>query len=94
MNMKKIFILLAIGLLSLVSCMCPNKNDEKCNETVDIGNCNDIEHVTINDYYHYNYKKIVLEGHDYYFRSWATRGGHGSDLVHNPNCKTCRLWKR
>lgn len=86
--MRKLFILMTIGLLSITSCECPD--GKKCNETVDIENCNDIENVTIKYFYQYNYKKIVLEGHDYYFRGWTTRGGHGSDLVHNPNCRICR----
>jgi hypothetical protein len=32
------------------------------------------------------YYKIELEGHQFYFRSWSTYTGIGSDLVHNPNC--------
>jgi hypothetical protein len=38
----------------------------------------------------YKYKKIIIEDHDYYFRSWPTRNGSGSNLVHNPNCSTCK----
>ena len=38
----------------------------------------------------YVYTKIVIENHEYYFRTWATRGGYGSNLVHNPNCSTCK----
>ena len=32
------------------------------------------------------YYKIELEGHQYYFRTFSTYSGTGSDLVHNPNC--------
>ena len=38
----------------------------------------------------YTYKKIIIEDHEYYFRGWPTRNGTGSNLVHNPNCSTCK----
>lgn len=38
----------------------------------------------------YKYKKVIIEDHEYYFRRWATRNGTGSNLVHNPNCSTCK----
>lgn len=43
-----------------------------------------------NGYTGYEYKKIIIEDHEYYFRSWPTRNGAGSNLVHNPNCSTCK----
>ena len=36
-----------------------------------------------------SYRKVEVEGHDFYFRTWGTERGTGSDLVHNPNCKKC-----
>lgn len=38
----------------------------------------------------YKYKKIIIEDHEYYFRTWPTRNGKGSNLVHNPNCSICK----
>ena len=88
--MKKIFfIITSILLLSITSCTCGNY-EKNCTETIDISDNNDIEYLVIKYYHDYKYKKLVIDGHDYYFRSWQTRGGHGSDLVHNPNCRKCQ----
>lgn len=85
--MKKIFLTI-ICLLLLVACTVDNPAN--CNETIDVDNDNNVEYVEIKSYFNnYQYRKIVVEGHDYYFRGWHTRGGHGSDLVHNPNCRAC-----
>lgn len=87
--MKKIFILLSLCIAFLASCKCEHRGD--CNEVVDTKQ-DDMDYISIRAYmYDYNYYKIVLEGHDYYFRCWATRIGYGSDLVHNPNCKVCKV---
>ena len=87
--MKKIFILLSLCIVFLTSCVCEEEGN--CNETIDVYNTGEFEYVKIKGaMYEYNYKKIVVEGHDYYFREWATKYGHGSDLVHNPNCKACK----
>lgn len=42
------------------------------------------------------YDKIVVEGHDYYFRTWASgnsldKFAVGSDLVHSGNCRKCSI---
>lgn len=86
--MKKIFfIITSILLLSITSCVHDEGN---CTETIDISDNNCDEYIIIKTPFEYKYKKLVIDGHDYYFRSWQTRGGHGSDLVHNPNCRQCQ----
>ena len=89
--MKKLFfILMAFITIALVSCCQPENMDECCNDVTIIRNSDNVEYVLIKDWFDFKYEKIVIEGHDYYFRGWATRGGHGSDLVHNPNCRQCK----
>lgn len=74
--------------MSIISCTCGN-DEKNCTETIDISDNNDVEYLVIKGIHNYKYKKLVIDDHDYYFRSWATRGGYGSDLVHNPNCRQC-----
>lgn len=89
--MKKLFfILTAFITIALVSC-CPSENmDECCDDVTDIRNSDNVEYILIKDWTEFRYEKIVIEGHDYYFRGWPTRSGNGSDLVHNPNCRQCK----
>ena len=92
--MKKIFILLSLCIITFLT-SCVREQEGNCNETIDVYNTGEVEYVKIKGAFcDYNYKKIVVEGHDYYFREWTTKNDYGSDLVHNPNCKACRLWKR
>lgn len=90
--MKKLFsILTAFIAIALVSCCQSENMDENCDDvTIIRRNSDNVEYVLIKDWFDFKYEKIVIEGHDYYFRGWATRGGHGSDLVHNPNCRQCK----
>lgn len=89
--MKKLFfILMAFIAIALVSCCVPENMDEHCDDVANIRNSDNVDYILIKDWSEFRYKKIVIEGHDYYFRGWCTRGGHGSDLVHNPNCRQCR----
>lgn len=90
--MKKLFsILTAFIAIALVSCCQSETMDESCDDVTNISNSDNIEYVLIKDcLFDFKYEKIVIEGHDYYFRGWCTRGGHGSDLVHNPNCRQCK----
>lgn len=73
--MKKLAIIIFAFAL-FASCSNQSQHIESAvvvdNEMVDING---------NTYY-----KIELEGHRFYFRSWETYCGVGSDLVHNPNC--------
>ncbi len=39
---------------------------------------------------YYDYEKIKIDNHDFYFRTWSTKYGYGSDLVHNPSCSYCK----
>ena len=74
--MKKILYII-FGLLLFVSC-------QEIKEPVDtIEISSETDFVVINDI---RYSKIELEGHQYYFRTFSTYCGTGSDLVHNPNC--------
>lgn len=61
-------------------------NEYKDEPTIETSN----ECITIKDGWNtYNYKKVMIENHEYYFRTWKTKIGFGSDLVHNLNCSTC-----
>lgn len=81
--MKKILFIL-FSVLFLISCESDREPNSYSQYNVHKDECIDI----INECDSYiRYYKINLEGHDYYFRKWATRMGVGSDLVHNPNCK-------
>ena len=73
--MKKLLCIL-FGLVLFISC------DER-EPTEKIRTSSNTESISVNGKKDY---KIELEGHQFYFRSWSTYCGTGSDLVHNPNC--------
>lgn len=80
--MKKL-IYLIIVVFSFISC---NENEYTIQPEVSTSE----ENIVIKDGWNgFKYKKTIVENHEYYFRTWATRGGYGSDLVHNPNCSFC-----
>ena len=74
--MKNILYII-FGLLLLTS--CKEKKDPVY--TIEISSETDCVKIDGQRYY-----KIELEGHQYYFRTFSTYSGTGSDLVHNPNC--------
>lgn len=81
--MKKLITLLLIVLV-LSSC---NRDDRVPSTTVEYTNNNQVNYITIHSNDHkYDYEKIKIDGHDFLFRTWGTKYGYGSDLVHNPSC--------
>jgi hypothetical protein len=77
-------VTILIGFIYIMGSKC--SNEYKNEPIIETSN----ECITIKDGWNtYNYKKVIIEDHEYYFRIWATRNGAGSDLVHNPNCSTC-----
>ena len=74
--MKKILYII-FGLLLFVSC----EEIKDPVDTIEISSETDCVEIDGKIYY-----KIQLEGHQYYFRTFSTYSGTGSDLVHNPNC--------
>ena len=80
--MKKL-ILLFLMILVLSSCT----DNRIPSTTVEYTNNNQVNYITINsDNHKYDYEKVKIDGHDFLFRTWVTKYGHGSDLVHNPSC--------
>ena len=80
---KFIKFILILCCIIVISCECNTYNSSPV-----VSPESSSEKVIIKDDYNdYVYTKIVIENHEYYFRSWAAY--HGSDLVHNPNCSTC-----
>jgi hypothetical protein len=75
--MKNLFYIL-FGFLLFVGCNNEKDPEAKIEITTET-NC-----VEINGRRFY---KIELEGHQYYYRTYSTYGGRGTDLVHNPNCQ-------
>lgn len=75
--MRKLLYIL-FGLVLFISC---DKDEREPTEKVRTSS--NTESVAIDGKKYY---KIELEGHQFYFRSWSTYNGNGSDLVHDPNC--------
>lgn len=84
MNKFTKFILI-VCCITVISCECNTYNSSP------VVTSESSEKVIIKDDYNdFVYTKIVIENHEYYFRSWAADGQYyGSNLVHNPNCSTC-----
>jgi len=78
--MKKL-LLFVIGILVFTSC------DEHTPSNVNNVKHKGVEYITIRDV---EYEKIVIEGHDFLFRSYSTYTGTGSDLEHSPICSKCK----
>jgi len=77
------------NLLILFVCCIFISCQEKYIETPEISTTE--ETIVIKEgYENFKYKKVIIEDHEYYFRIWTTRNGMGSNLVHNPNCSTCK----
>ena len=75
-------LILLGGCLFASSDVIQNKKNESSNNSILINNR--------------KYDKIVVEGHDYYFRTWASgnsldKFAVGSDLVHSGNCRKCSI---
>lgn len=84
--MRKTFAILFI-LFSLYSCKISvsSKRPSSCSEFTNKNNVNLIV-ITQDNGETYEYEKINIDSHMFYFRSWHAKYGNGSDLVHNPNC--------
>lgn len=81
--MKKLFIIILLIGFMFISC------DKEYINTPIVSESN--ETITIKaGFSDFNYKKIIIENHEYYFRYWCTKMERGSDLIHNPNCSTCK----
>lgn len=76
--MKKL-IYVFLGLVLVTSCENTNNTETEIQVTQD-GNIRIDPKVS--------YKKITIEGHEFYHRSWVNEtGSYGSELIHCPNCK-------
>lgn len=84
---------LSILLFSGVFCLGSCDYSSSVSSSVDVV-VSDSTVVLTQGFYSVEYDKVVVEGHDYYFRLWTTKSGKGSDLVHRPNCRRCALHGR
>jgi len=85
--MKKL-ILLFISIFLFISCTINSVHKPKV-ENPEVKITDNVISIKSGSRY-YDYEKIKIDNHDFYFRTWSTKYGCGSDLVHNPNCKSCK----
>lgn len=85
LNFRK---LLAVVLTSIIFAACTTRHDpvvgETCSETgnniitIDIGTKN------------LKYEKVIIKGHECWIRTWSTKYGTGSDILHIKDlCDKC-----
>ena len=74
--MLKNLLSILFVLITLSSCIYDNNNETDIPEYIKVKS--------------HKYEKIKIEGHDYFYRSWRTRGGCGTDIEHNPECDKCK----
>lgn len=87
--MKNILIIL-VSIVCLFSCGKTNHHPINTVEEVKVYD-NDVISITSKGR-HYDYQKVTIETHDFLFRTWNTKYGSGSNLVHSPNCKLCKKY--
>lgn len=87
--MKNILIIL-VSIVCLFSCGKTNHHPINTVKEVKVYD-NDVISITSKGR-HYDYQKVTIENHDFLFRTWRTKYGSGSNLVHSPNCKSCKKY--
>lgn len=87
--MKKILIIL-VSIFCLFSCSKTNHHPVNTIEEVKVYDNNIISITSKGN--QYDYQKVTIENHDFLFRTWRTKYGSGSNLVHSPNCKSCKKY--